>query len=190
MSTLNPASESLKTLFVDRDGTLVGTCNANFGAYSAALRHFRMKSPSDLKERFHQGKSWEQISKEVLPSLDKKVLEEIHNYKQAIFPSFFSQLNWNEEILKLLSRHNWALVSNGSRTSSLEILSQKSNLTPFAVVGPSATLRPKPSPDMFSYLLTKERLNHNTILVLEDSITGGEAAKLAGLSYKIVSHLC
>ena len=176
MNFLNQDSESEKTIFVDRDGTLVGTCDANFSAYSAALRHFRISRPSELRELFHQGQNWLSVSTEFFPNLEPDVLEKIHQYKAAIFPSFFTQLNWNEDIVEFISRHHWALVSNGSRTSSLQILSQRKYLAPFAVLGPSETLRPKPNPDMFISLLTQEGLSQATVLVLEDSKIGCKAA--------------
>ena len=190
MNSLVEGSESSTTLFVDRDGTLVGTCNANFNAYNAALKHFRISTPTELKEHLHLGQSWETISKEIFPNLEVDILEKIHHYKTSIFPSYFSQLNWNEEVIQFISGYQWALVSNGSTTSSLQILSRRKYLTPFAVVGPTVTLRPKPNPDMFISLLTRQDLRLNTVLVLEDSSTGCEAARLAGLDYTIVPHLC
>ena len=190
MFSLTQDSHSPTALFVDRDGTLVGTCNANFSAYSAALKHFRISTPSELREYLHLGQSWEIISKEIFSRLDVDILEKIHHYKTSIFPLYFSQLNWNEDVMDLISRYQWALVSNGSTTSSLQILSQRDYLKPLAVVGPSVTLKPKPNPDMFISLLTREEFRSTTILVLEDSSTGCEAARLAGLPYRIVPHLC
>jgi beta-phosphoglucomutase-like phosphatase (HAD superfamily) len=182
--------QSRSKIAVDRDGTLVGTCNANLQSYSKALGDFSLPTPTPLRDLLHQGFAWTEIAKEIFPSLSPITVKEIHLRKAIYFPEFFELLNWNEELLKLIEDQEWALVSNGSEKSSGQILNQRPELKPIKTIGPTSTLRPKPAPDMYIHLMKELDYTPSEILVFEDSETGITSAKLAGLQVIQVDHRC
>ena len=177
-------------LAVDRDGTLVGTCNANFEAYRLALKEFGIKDPKNLKDRLHEGQSWAKICSSEFPNLSQSMLSEIGCLKAEIFPNNLHLLDWNYELIKAMTSRSWALISNGSVASSTLILGTQPSLSPVAIIGPNKGLFPKPSPDMYNHLVSNMRIRASEILVLEDSEIGKNAAELAGLEVRMISHRC
>lgn len=177
-------------LALDRDGTLVGTCNANFEAYRFALKEFGIKNPKNLKDRLHKGESWEKICLSEFPYLAQPLKSQIRSLKAEIFPNYLHLLDWNYELIRAVNSRSWALVSNGSVESSTLILGIQPSLSPVVVIGPDKDLLPKPSPDMYNHLVINMRIPASQILVLEDSEIGKRAAELASLEVKMISHRC
>lgn len=179
-----------KTLLVDRDGTLVGTCRANFKAYSAALKGLSIGLPKEFEDSFHRGLSWTDIATLLLPHIPSEILDKIHIHKKMIFEDYFGFLSWNHHLIDSLNHAKWALVSNGAASSSKQMLNMVKSLKPFAIIGPGLSLLPKPAPDMYLYAISKFNLKNEDVLVVEDSITGFDAAKGAGLTVHLVKHIC
>lgn len=177
-------------LALDRDGTLVGTCNANFQAYRFALKEFGIKNPRNLKDRLHKGESWEHICLSEFPHLAESLKSQIHSLKAEIFPNYLDLLDWNYELIRAVNSRSWALVSNGSVESSKLILGIQPSLSPVVVIGPDKDVRPKPSPDMYIHLVNIMKIPASEILVFEDSEIGKIAAELAGIEVRMISHRC
>ncbi len=175
---------------IDRDGTLVGTCNANYESYKLALKEFGIRDPKNLKHRLHMGESWSAICLSEFPHLTKSLISQIGSLKSEIFPKFLDLLNWNYDLINATTTVEWALVSNGTVASSMLILGTQTSLSPVIVIGPNGDLHPKPSPDMYNYLVNVTKIPASEILVFEDSEIGREAAELAGLEIRMISHRC
>jgi len=188
--TYNTTSRSKRILAIDRDGTLVGSCRANFEAYSSAISEYGVEVPAVLNQLIHLGYSWESICKSEFPDLSEDVLKRIHSRKSEIFPEFFHLLNWNHELVEQARTEKWVCVSNGTINSSKLILAGKPQLSPISIIGPSDKLKPKPSPDMYLYLIESLRISCSNVLVYEDSDIGRVAAENAGLEVKTIEHRC
>lgn len=179
-----------KKLLIDRDGTLVGTCRVNFEAYSEAFTELSQPVPGSLEELLHQGLSWSEIVEKTAPGIQGNLAKEIHARKRKQFCRFFHLLNWNEELIEEIQGRTWAIVSNGSEESTQQILDQRPELKPIAIVGPNKSLMPKPSSDMYSHLLERFSLTAGEILVIEDSVVGLRSAEGIGLDVLMVQHRC
>jgi beta-phosphoglucomutase-like phosphatase (HAD superfamily) len=182
--------ERHRFLALDRDGTLVGTCNANFEAYGQALKEFGIKDYKGIKNHLHEGKSWASICADVYPDFTPSLISKIRTLKTEIFPNYFDLLNWNDELIDQTMLTKWAMVSNGSVVSSMLILKTKPRLSPVLVIGPNEQLRPKPFPDMYNHLVRTLGIPSTDMLVYEDSNTGKKAAEIAGLEIKMITHRC
>jgi len=182
--------ESRKFLVLDRDGTLVGTCNANYAAYRQALKEFGVKDSKNLKNHLHRGENWVAICASEFPDFTPSLVSEIRSLKTEIFSNYLHLLNWNDELIEETTSAKWALVSNGSVASSMLILKTKPSLSPVTVIGPNEQLLPKPSPDMYNYLVRTLEIPATDILVYEDSEVARRAAQLARLELKMISYRC
>jgi len=179
-----------KKLLIDRDGTLVGTCRVNFEAYRKAFTDFSQPVPESLEALLHQGLSWSEIVEKAAPGIKGNLAKEIHASKRKQFCNFFHLLNWNEDLIEEIQGRNWAIVSNGSEESTQQILDQRPELKPIAIVGPNKSLMPKPSPDMYNHIIEKFSLTAGEILVIEDSVVGLRSAECIGLEVLMVQHRC
>jgi len=177
-------------LVLDRDGTLVGTCNANYEAYKQALKEIGVNNSKNLKDHLHRGENWASICASEYPDFTHSLVSEIRFLKTQIFGNYLHLLNWNNELIQETTSGNWALVSNGSTASSTLILKTKPSLSPVLVIGPDERLQPKPSPDMYNYLVRTLEIPATDIIVYEDSEVGRMAAELASLEIKMIKHRC
>jgi len=158
-------SHSERILAIDRDGTLVGSCRANFEAYRSAILEFGVEVPTVLRQRIHLGDSWKSICKSELPDLPLDILNRIHRRKSEIFPEFFHLLNWNDAMVEQIRSEKWVCVSNGTIGSSKMILEDRPQLSPICIIGPTTKLQPKPSPDMYVFLVKLLGISRTDILV-------------------------
>ncbi len=175
---------------MDLDGTLIDSNHANISAYKQAIRNCGFPVDNTFCDFDIDGRHWSFFLPEVLGnfytySIGKKIAED----KRNIYKNFLHLISLNKNLLytlELLSDYiNLVIVSNSSEYSVEMVLDyfHISDLFQF-VLTPTDAIRPKPHPDL--YLHAVSLLNHDPCecLVLEDSLIGIEAAKLANLKVK------
>ena len=76
---------NISTLLVDRDGTLLGTCNANFNAYAEAIQKHNLDVNKKMIDGFHAGLNWIDIARLYYPSIGGAVSKSIQKLKHKNF---------------------------------------------------------------------------------------------------------
>jgi len=179
------------TLLIDRDGTLFGTCKANFYAYSQSLAYLGIPVNSKMIEAFHEGKQWPNIALKYYPKLSANEVTQIHNIKLQNFNKIIKLVTINLDLAHILKNCNWAIVTNATKKSTIEILNSKELPTePMAIYGSECGLPAKPSPLIYIHALEKLSLNPSKAIALEDSINGVASAKAAGIFVLRIPHFC
>jgi beta-phosphoglucomutase len=177
---------SLEAILVDFDGTLVNSEVANAKAYEASLQEYGFKIPKEIILESCIGRHWSKFLPELLrDNYSQNIALKIAKNKRVIYSNFYNEITLNKPLFYLLKQfHNLpkALVTNASKESVLPILDQFEIKSFFSVIiCQEDVAAPKPSPD--GYLLAISRLgaNKQNCLAIEDSMTGVQAAKDAGI---------
>jgi len=180
-------------LLVDLDGTLVDTADANYAAYSAALREVGVSVERDAFERASHGKNWKSFLPTLLDGVDAAPAA-VAWRKAELYPSFFHLTRLNQAVKRLLvmSRGVWrtALVTTASRRNAEAILQFHGlrDLFDEIVTGDDA-LRHKPDPE--AYRLAAKRLGvaPDLCIAVEDSDVGVASASAFGAAVLRVQSL-
>lgn len=177
---------SLEAILVDFDGTLVDTERANAKAYSASLRNYGFKAPTELLLSYCAGRHWSKFLPEILKDqYSEDIAIQIAKYKKEIYPSFYNEIELNEPLLNLLKslkRLPKALVTNASRDSVTAIL-DRFHIGQFfhVIICQEDVVNPKPSPDGYLLAISLLGVSKKNCIAIEDSHAGLTAAKDAGI---------
>lgn len=172
------------------DGVLVDAADWHYEAFNLALKHFGLHIPYDEHLSAYNGlptqKKLELLSAKC--GLPVASHTQIHQLKQIYTQAqILLKCHPDKEKIHMLSAlknegYQLAVCSNSIR-SSMALILEKAELSPYFEVLLSAqdVFHPKPSPDI--YLKAVERLGHKPreILAVEDTCLGATAAKKAGL---------
>jgi HAD superfamily hydrolase (TIGR01509 family) len=183
--------KKIKTLLVDRDGTLLGTCSANFTAYAAAISKHNLDVNLKMIDGFHSGLNWIDIAKIYYPSMESTVSKSIQMLKRKIFSNYFHLINPNFKLITEINYFDFWIVTNSTMTSTLEILNfLKINMDSNKVYGSELGFAPKPSPEIYLHVVASNDLDLSKTLVVEDSEAGLSSARKAGLNVVKTHHIC
>ena len=176
----------LQALFVDMDGTLVDTADANFAAYAAALDEAGVAVDRAEFDRLATGRQWRQFLPPLLTGTGIEPAA-VAARKQSIYPGMVAHTRLNRHLMTLISALRPALklglVTSASRSGVSAILAVHGLESWFDIVisGDDVT-EPKPSPE--AYLLAARGLDipAGRCMVIEDSPVGVESARRAGMT--------
>ncbi len=170
---------------------MIGSCETTYDSYRRSLKLFGYTVDQSFFDDIHSGVSWPQLVVKYFPKMDTRVQQLVREKKSEFFSAALNGISWNTDLIDFLSGKNWYLVSNGSKESSLKILESFSGVSrPQEIVGPNQDLLPKPSADMYRFILNRYKIQANQAIAIEDSEIGLRSARLAGLNAFQISHFC
>lgn len=180
--------ENIKAILFDFDGVIVDSEPLHFEAHKKALKNFRVeltfedymdfgvsKGDNNLYEKVSQ-KYGVKIDKEVISKTKKQIYREIFDEKAELIPGIL------EALKKFSKRYDLAIVSSGVK-SSIEYAIDKFDIGKyfkFVVTGDDVE-KVKPFPDVYLKSIELLGLEKENCIAIEDSETGLEAAKNAGI---------
>jgi HAD superfamily hydrolase (TIGR01509 family) len=178
-------SAEIEALLFDLDGTLVDTAEANYAAYAAALREAGVMVGREAFDRAATGRHWRAF----LPGLIGAISVDparVAARKRELYPAMTPRTRVNRRLVAFArsqrSRLKLGVVTSASRSSATAVLAahRLEALFPIVVTGDDVDA-PKPAPD--GYLLAAVRLGvePGRCLAVEDSETGLESARRAGM---------
>jgi beta-phosphoglucomutase family hydrolase len=175
----------------DCDGTIADTMPLHFRAWTRAMKEFGGTFPEEL---FY---SWggiptfkivEQLNAKYGTTMDPEVVPRV---KEEYFVELIPQVLPIEPVVALVKQFHgtapMAVASGGHREIVIKTLDAL-GLTPFfdAIVGAEDVEHGKPAPDPFLEAAKRLGVEPTACLVFEDSPTGIEAAKAAGMQYVLI----
>lgn len=188
---LDLPAQPFQAYIFDCDGTIADTMPLHFRAWTRAMNEFGGTFPEDL---FY---SWggiptfkivEQLNEKYGTTMDPEVVPVV---KEQYFVELIPQVLPIEPVVALVKQFHgtapMAVASGGHReivTKTLDAL----GLTGYfdALVGAEDVQHGKPAPDPFLEAAKRLGVPPETCLVFEDSPTGIEAAKAAGMQYVLI----
>lgn len=183
---------SVQALLFDLDGTLVDTREANYLAYRAA---FAESGHELTKEQFAAtwGRDSRDFIPDLLPGVDPTAVDDIRAAKSRLYAGQLHRTSVNEPLLAFLRQlaplHRTALVSTAKSTNGRQLLDAH-GLTPLfdVIVWGDDVSRSKPHPEGYLRALELLGVEPGLSLAFEDSETGRQAARAAGLLVLEVPH--
>lgn len=178
----------LEAIFVDFDGTLVDSEWANAKAYSKALKLHGFQTTPEQIISICLGRHWKDFLPDLLPSCNypSELVREIALEKKRIYEEFFPEIKLNYPLLNLIESSSATiakgLITNASKETVYRILDKFEIFDLFDVIICQEDVKqPKPNPECYLKainILNVEKLN---CIAIEDSDTGINAAKTAGI---------
>lgn len=176
----------IKGFFFDLDGTLVNTYEADFLAYRDAI-----KEATGLiveREAFMSTNGMEMKKKlEFLaPDVSPEQVEQIAAGKKKYYKNYLHKTIPNESLIAFLKdmakHHVTALVTTAKQQNAEAVLSEygMGDLFDVTVFG-DGVKNPKPHPESYLKALELTGLSAEDVLAFEDSQTGIDSAKAAGI---------
>jgi HAD superfamily hydrolase (TIGR01509 family) len=175
----------LAALLFDLDGTLVDTANANYAAYAAALREAGVAIGREAFDRAATGRHWRQFLPGLIGAAEADAAR-VAARKREIYPQMAANTQLNHRLAdfaaSLRTKLKLGLVTSASRTSAEAVLGAHGLAPLFAtVVTGDDVAEPKPAPDAYLLAAARLQVNPRRCLALEDSDTGLESARRAGM---------
>jgi mannitol-1-/sugar-/sorbitol-6-phosphatase len=116
-----------------------------------------------------------------------------HSYAAICFDLFGTlvdddarAVNGAHEALALLPSNRIAIVTSAPRSSALRILAHAGLVVPAVVVTADDVERGKPSPEPYVLAAARLAIDPSQTLVVEDSVSGVDAAQAAGMEVAFV----
>lgn len=180
----------MKLVMVDLDGTLFDTRRVNYLSYKDAVNKYGYDLDYDYYCKECNGNYYMDFLPQITTK-DKKTLEDIHNIKKEKYSTYLNEalINVNlVEILKLLKLNcKIVVVTTASKKNTYEILQQFNILNLFdLIITQDDVNNPKPNPECYLKAIEKYGYDKKECIIFEDSKTGIEAAKRAGIQYFVV----
>lgn len=185
-----PAQPFLAYIF-DCDGTIADTMPLHYRAWTRALREFGGTFPEELFYAWGgipTFKIVEQLNEKFGTTLDPV---EVPRIKEGYFAELIPEVLPIEPVVALVRQFHGtaplAVASGGHREIVIRTLDAL-GLTGFfeTIVGAEDVARGKPAPDPFLEAARRLGVAPEACLVFEDSPTGVESAKAAGMAYVLV----
>ncbi len=175
----------LKALLADLDGTLVQTAAANARAYTEALAADGViVDEADLARRI-DGRSWREFLPEVTKHAPELDLAAVARRKQTLYPKHLGLVQLNHAVADLIRAVRpslkTGLVTTAASNSVSAIMAHLGlhDLFDVVVCGDDVSRR-KPDPEAYHLAATRLGVAPAECLILEDSVTGMEAARTFG----------
>jgi beta-phosphoglucomutase family hydrolase len=175
----------------DCDGTIADTMPLHFRAWTRAMKEFGGTFPKDL---FY---SWggiptfkivEQLNEKFGTTMDAELVPRV---KEEYFVELIPEVQPIESVVALVKQFHgtapMAIASGGHRAIVIQTLDAL-GLTHYfdTIVGAEDVEHGKPAPDPFLEAAKRLGVEPSACLVFEDSPTGIEAAKAAGMQYVLI----
>lgn len=176
----------IKLIITDFDGTLVNTFNANYNAYKIVLSRYGINLDEQLYRRCF-GLRFDKFIAQ-LGITDRELQSKIKNDKAKEYKLNFNLLNLNMPLLQFLRafRRMGCLVAIASTAQNINVMNvlnyfQIEDDFDYILSGDDVN-QPKPNPEIYLTIMRKLNIPANQTLIFEDSQTGIEAAKSAGIN--------
>lgn len=181
--------QGYKALIFDMDGVLWHSCNIHYEAYCNVLIGEGLQAPAYSKLA---GRRTKDVMREILTEqvgvFDEKRIEQLTVQKQSIANKALNEnpplaKNCSNVLRSLSVNYRMVLASSGSRKNVQLFLASSGLAALFEVVlsGDDVSVA-KPDPEIYLLALKKLGIEPKECLVIEDALSGIEAATLAGLS--------
>ena len=177
--------KTIKGLFFDLDGTLANTLEANSKAYQQAVKEIGREFTHEMYASTY-GMRVDAFLKKFFPDITDEEINQVRKIKAKIYPSLAHLAKPNKELIgfikTLRASHTTALVTMANRPNAEAIVNalKLSELFDFIITGDEVD-SPKPNPECYLKALDVTGLNASEVLAFEDSETGINAAKAAGI---------
>jgi beta-phosphoglucomutase family hydrolase len=180
-----------KAYIFDCDGTIADTMPLHFRAWTRALEELGGCFPEELFYSWGGKPTYviiEQLNEKFGTALDPVPSAEL---KESYFEALIPEVLPIEPVVALVKQFHgtapMAVASGGHREIVIKTL-EALKLMPYfeTIVGMEDVERGKPSPDPFLEAARRLGVNPEDCLVFEDSPTGIEAARAAGMQYVFV----
>ena len=171
----------MKLAIFDMDGTLFNTNDANYYSYKEALKQHNIEFNYDYFCNHCNGKKYNDFLAPFVNG-DKKVLEDIHNFKKQIYGQYLDKIKINERIFDIMknikNEYKIALVTTASKKNTIDILTytDKKKWFDFILTGDDIK-NSKPDPEGFLKAINHFNVKPENCIIFEDSNIGIEAAK-------------
>ena len=181
-----------KALLFDLDGTLVDSMRANFFAYRDALELLNLELDSVSFESYW-GTEADYFLPAIFPQISVLEIEKIQRHKPEFFERYLDKISLNLELFDLMrscqQSHKLGLVTSSKRRSASKVLDHFELNEMFdVVITGSDTERRKPNPEPYILALRELGYGFKETLAFEDSISGIDAAKAAGIDVITVTR--
>lgn len=181
-----------KLALFDLDGTLFDTKEVNYYAYLEALKQYKYTLEYDFYCIECNGRHYTYF----LPLLgvnDKKIMEEIHRIKKAVYNNYLDKVRVNEHLIQMIKimaqNYNRVIVTTASRKNTEEILLHFNLLKEFdALLTQEDICHPKPDPEGFLLAMEKYGAAPQDTVIFEDSEVGIRAALSTGASVMVIQQ--
>lgn len=179
--------ERKKLIIFDFDGVLIDSAPVHENSFKKSLDsikdYFRYDKYAGLKTEdvFQKFLSEENLIKELTAEKRKNVNEKINE---------IPKIPYAEELLKLLKSKNLkiALATSGSREKTEKILERFEWRKYFDLILTEESVKnAKPSSEIYELVLSQMNFDAESAIVIEDSLSGLEAAEKAGIETVLIS---
>ena len=176
---------TIKGLFFDLDGTLVDTIEANVSAYMEACKKIGISiTRKQLKDAF--GERMDVFMTRLYPDISKEKMGQLRKYKAEFYPKYVHLNKPNTQLINFLRTlkqdHETALVTMAQKQNAETVISNAgiSEIFDHIITGDQVVMA-KPNPEAYLKALELSGLNPFEVLAFEDSVSGIQAAKAAGI---------
>ena len=193
MPTDGPISKNLvffmeiRLLITDFDGTLVGTFQANYQAYSEA---FAQVGLSLTEEQYRQcyGLRFDGFM-DTMGIADADIRKRIRAYKGECYPNHFGLLQLNQPLLDFIRmfRSNGGLTAIASTARGKNLTNALTHIGAMddfdLILAGEDVKQGKPSPEIYNTVMQRLGISPEATLIFEDSAVGLQAAQASGAHY-------
>jgi beta-phosphoglucomutase family hydrolase len=188
---LDLPAHPFKAYIFDCDGTIADTMPLHFRAWTRAMEEFGGTFPEELFYSWGgipTSKIVEQLNEKFGTRMDPIVVPRV---KEEYFVELIPEVLPIEPVVALVKQFHgtapMAVASGGHREIVVKTLDAL-GLTPYfeTIVGAEDVAHGKPAPDPFLEAARRLGVEPGACLVFEDSPTGIEAAKAAGMQYVLI----
>jgi HAD superfamily hydrolase (TIGR01509 family) len=179
----------IKAILFDLDGVLINADKWHFNALNVALQLADI-DPVGWQEHVSIYKGIPTRKKlEILTerrgldvSLWKTIAEEKQNTTVDIIKRFLTPDPEKVEMMRLLSRRFRIIVCSNAKRESLDLMLEKSGLSPFVEfsISNEDVHEPKPDPEIYFKAFAQLGLKAHECVIVEDSDVGKQAARASG----------
>jgi len=177
----------LKAVIFDLDGVVADSHPLHEAAWKQLLLEEGLSSASLNLDFLRAGHPRREIMEHYLGTLDEKTIERLGRRKDELYLQEELHLRLQPGIARLLAQLSeggipCALATSAGRTRTAKTISLFGIAERFAVVVTGEDVSSaKPAPDIFLLAARKLGVAPETIVVVEDSIAGVQAARAAGM---------
>ena len=175
----------------DLDGTLFDTKKVNYYSYKQAL----VESGYDMTYEYYVNECDGKNYLEFIPPIssnDKSFLTTIHDKKKKYYKNYLSEAVVNQELIDFIkaNRHRSYIVlsTTASRDNCYEILEHFHLKHLFdKIITKEDVVKTKPDPECYTKPVEFYGFDKANCEIFEDSVTGIQAARNAGIKCHIVN---
>jgi HAD superfamily hydrolase (TIGR01509 family) len=177
--------KTIKGLFFDLDGTLVDTLEANAQAYIEAVKAIDKEFTREMYAEIH-GMRVDLFLPKYFPDITTEDIDKVRRAKAAIYPKYLHLARPHRQLIDFIktlrTQHTTVLVTMAQRINTEAVLKAAKlvNMFDFIITGNDVE-HAKPHPESYLKALEITGLLSDEALAFEDSESGIEAAKAAGI---------